>query len=1261
MATQTGPQSAPWRVHVGAFGKHPGWDDHIEDLGIETDRLVQVRRALYSEGIAGNIDAGAWEKLDEDKRLPVFDHIFYWRERDQLVIGRFWSSRDGKGRTKYPMAVCVHAPGAPDEWLFDVVVPRLGAVRDACIAAPNAEGVRAVLERWKASLQEAATPPPAGSSKSGHEAMFLRRLLAAGIPADAPADDPTLGLTRILYEIDRELAPFKPAPGRSRSTGVTGVGSHLRVPRVLAEPGEGARAWLALMRQELTPIAPVLIIDPIGHPFLDVIVGDVEPSLLFCVRAGPGAVPPANTVPYTIAPEFAAGARDKIAAWTTGQQPAPAPAASRPTVELAAPAVANLKQWLVPIIGVVLVIIGVLAMIMLSRGGGGGGGGNGVKNDTSPKQEVQTHQQPAQTPAVTPPTPPPAAPTPEATPPTRTAEAPPAPPAAQPRQPAANGTPEPAGDITRDPRLDWAAAEEFALLIAHLDRADAALAQEGAPPLAQIRTEIAQERGSVDLLLAQPWSGGNRATIVPNVNNAKAALAQFRAQIDQALAQQILRLKDQSAGVLSRAQVEHPALREAISAAAGSIDTSLGWSATLQKANAVATIAADADARWRAITAPAAVRGMNAAATDLRVQERSSALLASVASGAVAADREKVDASLDLWRRWCQNATELTRQVAGLDEALRNGKAASDAASQDRAAQLAASAEELGLGDAVRPTVDRYRRLAAIRAEHSTDALARAVKASGEQRADDGPSHTLLAWSRLAELDWPANATDLAAAGAWHRDAIAPAVASIVAEDLRGEAQRAVTQASVRMWTGFLARQSHVPGAVAAARAQRESLGVPAGAMADLPAHTAYNIALTDLRDELAPLLQQADRQALAQTRARVRAFVEATSGAAFEQARAFRAKATELVERAPVVDLASLGPGAVGWSASILSDSELAFTSPADPAVTLAFRRVARPDGKAAYLATEELSVAALRAILAASGKAEELRAALFASAAETNDRRDGPRTWVWSDRPGSEGVVSSANPADPTLGWLRPNAEIRAGYYASPPSPPSVAHPATHVSPIAALTIARLAGCRLPTKEEWGAGFESGGAAGASGANLRDRTWATHAAHISLLRDASGTAAAPLPTEGAFWPQGPEALTWAQEREAVHPTDDGVLWFMPVQAGEGEFKHMVGNVAEYVYDDADRSDQAPADPVRITEIFGRQGQGLFVIGGSALTARQIQATSPEPVRWSRSRASGFSDVGVRLAFTAAGADRPAVTTQEWAELVSGAETVPP
>jgi len=46
-------QDSTPRLYLGAFGKHPGWDDHIEDIGIDTDCLINIKRMMYFQGIEG--------------------------------------------------------------------------------------------------------------------------------------------------------------------------------------------------------------------------------------------------------------------------------------------------------------------------------------------------------------------------------------------------------------------------------------------------------------------------------------------------------------------------------------------------------------------------------------------------------------------------------------------------------------------------------------------------------------------------------------------------------------------------------------------------------------------------------------------------------------------------------------------------------------------------------------------------------------------------------------------------------------------------------------------------------------------------------------------------------------------------------------------------------------------------------------------------------------------------------------------------------
>src|SRR4051812_36453649 len=142
------------RVHVAAFGKHPGWDDHIEEIGLDSSLLVNAKRVLYTECLGGNIDSGVWEKLDADKQLP-FGHNFYWRTNEGLLIGRLWASKDGKGRTKYPMVVCAHIEGVPDGWAIAQVLPRLAAVEEKCSQTASAELVRLAIGEARRSLEDA--------------------------------------------------------------------------------------------------------------------------------------------------------------------------------------------------------------------------------------------------------------------------------------------------------------------------------------------------------------------------------------------------------------------------------------------------------------------------------------------------------------------------------------------------------------------------------------------------------------------------------------------------------------------------------------------------------------------------------------------------------------------------------------------------------------------------------------------------------------------------------------------------------------------------------------------------------------------------------------------------------------------------------------------------------------------------------------------------------------------------------------------------
>lgn len=249
------------RVHLAAFGKHPGWDDHMDDLGLDTPSLVTLKRILYLQGIAGNLATGAWEQLDEAARLPAFNHLFRWQRGDQYLIGRIWSSCDGKGRAHYPMILCAHVlgPPAPPAEQIDEV---LQILHQQCAGTDQAEVVRQLLVQALGDLRHAA-----------------------------PAQDERTGLPPAL-DIGglQELALFHRGAFYPRTNPPAQVA---RVAVLAEAPLPRLAAWLGALRERLDTEAPVLLLTPLssGLRWIDIIVGEPAPSDFFCLRS---AIPPSK-------------------------------------------------------------------------------------------------------------------------------------------------------------------------------------------------------------------------------------------------------------------------------------------------------------------------------------------------------------------------------------------------------------------------------------------------------------------------------------------------------------------------------------------------------------------------------------------------------------------------------------------------------------------------------------------------------------------------------------------------------------------------------------------------------------------------------------------------------------------------------------------------------------------------------------------------------------------------------------------------------
>lgn len=305
MLGQANHRHAP-QVRLAAFGKHPGWLDHMEEIGLETDRLIQLRRMLYSEGINRNIDSGAWN-LDPTQAIERFKHAFVWRAGSDFVVGRLWSSTDARGRSLYPMVVAAQCSHLSFMQSVFVVMPRLVLLEERITSTKEAEDVRRLLSSaqndFVASLQSVETPGVAAPSASA-----LARL------SDCPQFGPDAeGLIRILYQIDSDMGDMRTHKVDSRSgTMKIARAHHIRVPRCCERATDAALLWHEFLNEQLSASIPLLILIPLEHEWVDLIPGDPTAAHIFCLKAAPEKIPLASDIPYSIPDEFRTHARASI-------------------------------------------------------------------------------------------------------------------------------------------------------------------------------------------------------------------------------------------------------------------------------------------------------------------------------------------------------------------------------------------------------------------------------------------------------------------------------------------------------------------------------------------------------------------------------------------------------------------------------------------------------------------------------------------------------------------------------------------------------------------------------------------------------------------------------------------------------------------------------------------------------------------------------------------------------------------------------------
>lgn len=383
-----------------------------------------------------------------------------------------------------------------------------------------------------------------------------------------------------------------------------------------------------------------------------------------------------------------------------------------------------------------------------------------------------------------------------------------------------------------------------------------------------------------------------------------------------------------------------------------------------------------------------------------------------------------------------------------------------------------------------------------------------------------------------------------------------------------------------------------------------------------------YNLALLELQDSARAVLQKGTLtpQDEEQLRSLAAGFASRVEGLGVEQAGPWVQEliASMAETAAPAASgprLEDLGPGAAGW---VLANNDLerpAYenSDEAGNIVRLEFARVQVGDGDPVYVSTQEVSLGAFVTMVRQSeepGKIEEIVAQKkWGFLSEVLEGRfTGQahlRTWV-ADQTGQQPVRFY-----PARDWMNEGAASNAYAGTAPPPPRDLGMnvPMQRISIVAARDAARLAGCRLPTVQEW----QAAAATETSAVwNLRDELWSAQNERMKRSTDL-----------GAWRLDANNGAFLMQDDSGVAPSD-GSLWFEAVDAPRGEvFRHIRGNVAEFVATGGDAT----------------KPEGWAVIGGSALWPPSVPTDEPQSWRGLGWDSRAYSDVGFRLAFDAKGA----------------------
>jgi len=286
-ATDTVFEETNSRLHLALFGKHPCWNDHMEDIGLATPSLLEFKRQLYYEGISGRLDSGAWRDLPPENRVEAFDHELLWTGSTGVIFAVLWHSADAGGRAAYPMVAAAHFLTAQLPATIGLVFEALHQVAEDCRNANDRQAVTAAQSQGRERLIQAARELVPMSAKTWERSFREDFVKHESFGEDAD------GFSRLFYALT-EYQNMNTADRNTFCYRLTDGGAGT----------ESLNLWQTILRAQMDRSHSLLAIRCRISHWVDILAGEFPPAEFFRLKANTNEIPLVTDIPYSVSDEI---------------------------------------------------------------------------------------------------------------------------------------------------------------------------------------------------------------------------------------------------------------------------------------------------------------------------------------------------------------------------------------------------------------------------------------------------------------------------------------------------------------------------------------------------------------------------------------------------------------------------------------------------------------------------------------------------------------------------------------------------------------------------------------------------------------------------------------------------------------------------------------------------------------------------------------------------------------------------------------------